>query len=763
MLPLRRIALLALLGPAAAARPLEAQSVLRWDTALHPAGQRDLLLRTISGGNFGLPLGGGDVNGDRRDDVLLCAFNASEAFLFFAPSVNAGQQEALAQPGVVTRISGIQSLGVECAGGDVNGDGFADLVLGAPNVVVSGQVGTGTVYVVFGSPALAPEIDVLASPNVLRIAGATGGDHFGVWVDVVDVDGDGFGDVLVGAPDVDGPAGDRESAGAAYVLYGGGDLVPGTTSVGALDAAGRVFTVHGADSQDKAGSAVHAGRIDADGVADLVVGSALNRAAVVVFNGSVEGADGPDETRARAGEVAVVFTPTRGGSVDLADPPADAAIVYGADPGDFAGEEVNVGDADGDGFGDVLIGALTADGFENLRNSAGEAYLVYGGPALHGARIDLRQPPAGVSVIYGPTAGGITGDTARFIDIDGDGRDDVFIGSPTGTFLGSDARERTGALFFVRSPAGRLPAEIQLDHPPLATLPFGVVLAADPGDILSYSLIGADVDQDGAGDVVVNAMIGDGRGNLFLDAGEAYVISGAALSAAAAPFATGDLDGDGRSDAADLQRALGVLAGRGSLSDSETRAADVNGNGQLDVGDLVGLVDRVLDRNLLAPGALGRSSLSKQAQIPEYRYDEPDGHGGYDAAFRLVEAPGAGAMPGGRRRAASDGSAAPGPDLALGALEVTFRLPAGLATPPRLVSSAGQVVTAGVRGGRFRVLVLAGANLPLGVPLFRFAGTAPRLEGVTAATRGGSLRPLASASAVAALGAGAPALGRPAR
>jgi hypothetical protein len=155
--------------------------------------------------------------------------------------------------------------------------------------------------------------------------------------------------------------------------------------------------------------------------------------------------------------------------------------------------------------------------------------------------------------------------------------------------------------------------------------------------------------------------------------------------------------------------------------------------------------------------------LSKQAQIPEYRYDEPDGHGGYDAAFRLVEAPGAGAMPGGRRRAASDGSAAPGPDLALGALEVTFRLPAGLATPPRLVSSAGQVVTAGVRGGRFRVLVLAGANLPLGVPLFRFAGTAPRLEGVTAATRGGSLRPLASASAVAALGAGAPALGRPAR
>jgi hypothetical protein len=189
----------------------------------------------------------------------------------------------------------------------------------------------------------------------------------------------------------------------------------------------------------------------------------------------------------------------------------------------------------------------------------------------------------------------------------------------------------------------------------------------------------------------------------------------------------------------------------------------VNGNGRLDVGDLVGLVDRVLDRNLLAPGALGRGSLSKQAEIPEYRYDEPDGHGGYDAAFRLVEVPAARAPTGSRRLARSDDPAAPRADLSLGALEVTFRLPTGLATPPRLVSSAGQVVTAGVRGGRLRVLVLAGGNLPLGVPLFRFAGTAPRLEAVTAATRGGSLRPLAPAGALAAPRAGAPALGRAAR
>jgi hypothetical protein len=748
--------LVTLLALALPAGPLAAQNIVKWDTSLRgQTGQRSLFLRTPSGGNFGLPLGAGDVNGDSREDILLCAFANSEAFLFFQPPVNAGDQESVPQAGVVTRISGVQSLGVECAAGDVDGDGLADLVIGAPNANAPGRASVGAVYVVFGTPALPAQVDVRSAPGVLTITGLDGGDHFGVWIDVVDVDGDGVEDILAGSPDGDGPANDRQNAGEAYVIYGGASLTAGAVELSALIGGGRVFTVWGADVGDKTGSTIHAGRIDDDGVADLAVGSALNRAAVVVFNGSVGAGDGPDGARDDAGEVALVFDPSPGASLDLAAPPADVAFIFGADEDDFMGEEVNVGDADGDGFGDVLVGALTGDGFENLRPFVGEAYLVYGGPSLRGRRIDLREPPSGVTAIYGPTAGGITGDTARLLDVDGDGRDDVFVGSPTGTFLGDDGRPRTGALFFVRSPAGHLPAVIQLDHPPLATLPFGVILAADPGDILSYSLTRANVDGDGADDVVVNAMTGDGLNNLAVDAGEAYVITGAALAAHLEPFASGDLDGDGRSDARDLQRATGALAGRGSLSDTELARADVNGNGDLDAGDLVGLVDRVLDRNLLAPGALGTGSLAKEAPPPEYRYEEPGEQGGVGySMLGLGRVPVAGTVASGAAVTAATSGAfslvgakaaagrAAAPDLALGALQVTFAMPAGLVTPPQLVSTAGQHMVAGSVGGKLRVLVLSTTEIPTDVPLFRFVGSRPRLESVKAATRGGSLRVL---------------------
>jgi hypothetical protein len=749
---IRSLVTLVVLGLAAG--PLSAQNIVKWDTSLRgQTGQRSLFLRTPSGGNFGLPVGAGDVNGDARDDILLCAFANSEAFLFFEPPVNAGDQESVPQAGVVTHIFGVQSLGVECAEGDVNGDGLADVVMGAPNANAPGRNSVGVVYVIFGTPGLPAQVDIRSAPGVLAIVGLDAGDHLGVWVDVVDVDGDDVQDILAGAPDADGPTNDRQNAGEAYVVYGSSGLTSGSVELSSLVSGGRVFTVWGADAGDKTGSTLHAGRIDDDGVADLAVGSALNRAAVVVFNGSVGGGDGPDGTREDAGEVALVFDPAPGTSVDLSAPPSDVTFIFGADDHDFLGEEVNVGDADGDGFGDVLIGALTGDGFENLHPFVGDAYLVYGGASLRGRSIDLREPPSGVTAIYGPTAGGITGDTARLIDVDGDGRDDVFVGSPTGTFLGDDGRPRTGALFFLRSPAGELPAVIELDHPPLATIPFGVILAADPGDILSYSLTKASVDGDGADDIVVNAMTADGLNNLFVDAGEAYVITGAALSAALEPFASGDLNGDGAANAEDLQRAIGALAGRGSLSATELARADVNGNGDLDAGDLVGLVDRVLDRNLLVPGSLGTGSLAKEAPPPEYRYEEPGGEEGggyYMRGFGLswplgmpVVGSNGGAFSLRTGPAAARGSR---PGLALGALQLTFQLPAGLATPPRLVSTAGQHIVTGNVGGKLRVLVLSTTEIPVGVPLFEFVGSHPRLVGVTAATRGGSLRALRAES-----------------
>ncbi|MFN2433028.1 MAG: dockerin type I domain-containing protein [Gemmatimonadota bacterium] len=733
-----------------------AQSVTVWDASrFEQPGQRSLFLREPNGGRNGLPLGGGDVNGDGRDDALLCAFNASEAWLFLSPPTIAGIREAVPTAGEVTRFFGVSTLGVECAAGDVNGDGLADLILGAPGAPGPAGPGAGAVFVVLGSPALAPEIDLTQPGSALSVHGTDPGDHLGVWVDAVDVDGDGIDDLLIGAPDADGPGNARREAGEAYVVFGGRDLTAAPLAIASLQASGRVFTVLGAQPDDATGSTVDAGRIDGGGVADLVVGAALNRAAIENYGGNVGGGDGPDESRPSAGEVAVIFDPTRGGMVDLAAPPADATIIFGVDRVDFAGEELDVGDADGDGFGDLLIGALTADGLNDIRLNVGEAYVVYGGPELRGRRLDLAEPTGSapgvaVTTIYGPSTGGITGDAARFIDIDGDGRDDVFVGSPTGTFVGPDGRVRTGALFFVRSPAAPLPPVIDLDVPPVAMLPFGVVLAADPGDILSYSLVKLDADGDGVDDVLVNGMTGSGLGNRFPNAGEAYVIDGQTLAATLRPFASGDVTGEGATDVRDLQRVIAFLVGRGDLSAVAREQADTNGNGEVDEGDLPAIVDLVLGRNALAPGVGGGSARIKSSEVPDYRYQEPgggEGDGGYgvayDRSFALVA----------RASSARAGTAA------LRVVRATFRLGRG-GSAPELVAREGVALFSGRSGDRLTVVAMAREALPMG-ELFRLRGGPARIESVRAATAGGTPRLLRAEPRASSKRAMPPGVGLP--
>jgi FG-GAP repeat len=167
--------------------------------------------------------------------------------------------------------------------GDVNADGHADFILGAPE---AGDDSAGGAYIIFG-PLRDSMIDVTdLGSRGFQIIGAEGDDHAGFSVAPAgDVNHDGHADVVVGAPGAS-PNG-RDAAGAAYVVFGKDSNAP--VELSALGARG--FRIGGAREGDYAGfSVAGAGDVNRDGLSDVIVGApALGRHqgyAAVVFGRS---------------------------------------------------------------------------------------------------------------------------------------------------------------------------------------------------------------------------------------------------------------------------------------------------------------------------------------------------------------------------------------------------------------------------------------------------------------------------------------------
>jgi hypothetical protein len=268
--------------------------------------------------------------------------------------------------------------------GDVTGDGLADLFVGAPYADADDSDG-GAVYFVAGAPS--SDASLVSLP---RWTGANAGNQLGTAVAAGgDLDGDGIGDLLVGAPYLDAGG---EGGGGAYLLLG-----PLDGSESLADADARVL---GDDANDFAGAALaFAGDVDGDGAEDLLVGA---------FGDDTSGID--------AGTAAVFYGRPAG---DRYLSTADARLT-GETTGDFAARSVAaVGDLDGDGFGDVAVSAHYRDG------SAGAAYVmagpVYGLVSLATATARLFGEAGGDFAGIGVTGGG---------DIDADGAPDLVVGAP---------------------------------------------------------------------------------------------------------------------------------------------------------------------------------------------------------------------------------------------------------------------------------------------------------------------------------------------
>ncbi len=468
--------------------------------------------------------------------------------------------------------------------GDINGDGIDDLIVGAWRR--NGLAGSS--YVVFGKRTgfvATLNLDNLNGSNGFRLDGALAGDGAGYSVSAAgDINGDGIGDLIIGAPNAD-PNGIR--SGSSYVVFGrdtaNAGNFPATLALSGLNGSDG-FRLDGAATDDRSGFSVsNAGDINDDGIDDLIVGA--------------PGAD-PDGNSS-AGRSYVVFgknTAMVGGfpaSLQLANlNGTDGFRLDGVAAGDASGTSVsNAGDINGDGIDDLIVGAYGA-----VPNGiiSGSSYVVFGkntaieedfAPILSlndltgsdGFRIDGEGPQdySGRSV-------------AAAGDINGDGLDDLIIGA-----LGNNPNGFSSGSSYVVFGRDTINNE---DFAPILDLSSltgnngfridGEGFADESGRSVSAA---GDINGDGIDDLIIGAH----GATLSTNVGRSYVVFGRD-TAFAGPFpatlALGDLTG------ADGFRLDGEAANDRS-GFSVSAAGDINGDGLGDVivgafaADTVGNID----------------------------------------------------------------------------------------------------------------------------------------------------------------------------
>jgi FG-GAP repeat len=418
---------------------------------------------------------------------------ATTALLTTAVALAAAPAGAVIPLGVSTLASADAKLLGQAGGqagfhvapaGDLDGDGFQDVIVGA---WVDGTAGpsAGAAYVVYG-PLTEGQIDLGAADA--KLLGELTGDFAGEgWAGVGDLDGDGFDDFVIGAPGRFPPAQPGVPApGAAYLFYGGKERLSGTKSLAEADA-----KLVGESNVDFAGLAVAtATDLDDDGFADLVVGAPRDPE-----GGSAAGA-------------LYVFYGNEKRLSDMSLAQADAKLL-GA-PGDLAGFRLDrAGDLNGDGSEDLVIGAPAMVGFGGT--GAAATYVLYGMEQRMSGTIGLPQAAARLIGEEPDDRPGLGLSGAG--DLDRDGFDDLVVGADLEDTGGLNA----GAAYVFYGSQDRLIGKVSL-----ATADAKLIGEA-AGDRAGADVsIPGDLDDDGFDELVVGAFGHDAAGT---DAGAVYVYS----------------------------------------------------------------------------------------------------------------------------------------------------------------------------------------------------------------------------------------------
>jgi hypothetical protein len=386
----------------------------------------------------------GDVNGDGYSDVIVLASHYDNdhggygrAFVYLSGPSGLATTPAWSAESTQPYFS----LGLPVAtAGDVNGDGYSDVIVGAPEY--NWYTGGRGACVYLGGPS------GLAATPAWTAESDQAGDRFGWSVATAgDVNGDGYSDVIVGAPNY---ANGQTGEGRAFVYLGGPSGLAATPA----------WTAESDQAGDRFGwSVATAGDVNGDGYSDVIVG------APYYAYGQT------DEERA------FVYL---GSAAGLATTPAWRAESDQAYAG-FGNSVAAAGDVNGDGYSDVIVGAPY---YDNGQTDEGRAFVYLGGPS-------------GLSTTYGwsaesDQAGANFGSSvATAGDVNGDGYSDVIVGAP---YYDNGQTDEERAFVYLGGPSGLATTPAWSAESDQAYAGFGNSVAA-----------AGDVNADGYSDVIVGA------------------------------------------------------------------------------------------------------------------------------------------------------------------------------------------------------------------------------------------------------------------
>ena len=465
----------------------------------------------------------GDVNNDGYDDIIIGSpfadpnsrFNAGTSYVIYGGSTTSNTNVDLLNLGNRGfAIFGAGGSGWPASGwsvssaGDINNDGFSDVILGAPSESPSSRAYAGTSYVIYGnSTASNTNIDLLnLGSRGFAIYGGTANDYSGRSVsNAGDVNNDGYDDIIIGSPLAEPSS--RNEAGTSYVIYG--NSTASNTNIDLLNLGSRGFAIYGAAINDQSGISVsNAGDINNDGYDDIIIGASY----------------ATTSSREYAGTSYVIYggNTASNTNIDLLSLGNRGFAIFGAATQDNSGTSVsNAGDVNNDGYDDIIIGSPFAD--PSSRDDAGISYVIYGGNTASNTNIDLLNLRNRGFAIFGAATQDNSGTSVSNVgDVNNDGYDDIIIGSPLADPSSRDAAG-TSYVIYGRSTIGNT----NIDLLNLGSRGFSIfgATAVDKSGI-SVSNVG-DVNNDGYQDIIIGAFLANPSSKE--DAGTSYVIYGVAL------------------------------------------------------------------------------------------------------------------------------------------------------------------------------------------------------------------------------------------